>query len=181
MFYSLGCVNNACLFPWRLNPSPPRALACPVLPTFVLSCHLAGSESAQLKDHQQYTIITIIITIHHLLSPLGIRHHVHLFTPMVSLSHILSSPPYYRLEDYSSGWRQHLSRGRYRSQDSYQVWLTSKPSSLDYCLSLSSPGPPLWRLLGSSWPTSILPLCSLAPLHQVSALSAACGIPAAQS
>lgn len=37
MFYSLGHVNNACLFPWRRNPSAPRAQACPSLPTFVLS------------------------------------------------------------------------------------------------------------------------------------------------
>ena len=69
MFYSLGRVNNACLFPWRLNPSTSRAQACPGLPTFVLSSHpLPGSESAQQQqDHQQSTTIinTIIIIIHH--------------------------------------------------------------------------------------------------------------------
>lgn len=68
MFYSLGRVNNACLFPWRLNPSTPRAQACPGLPTFVLSGHPPGSESAQQQqDHQQSTAIinTIIIIIHH--------------------------------------------------------------------------------------------------------------------
>ena len=69
MFYSLGRVNNACLFPWRLNPPAPRAPACPGLPTFVLSCLTPGSESAQSPDQQYNTItISIVIITQHLLS-----------------------------------------------------------------------------------------------------------------